>query len=110
MAHTIDMLTGQTNGTPPLRSRADYPAWHEVMTSQFADIRSRYETGHRDVIRDYGVVNVAEFFAVCTETFFDAPVPFKRQRPDLYSQLKTFYGQDPAVRFEHAPSKSRGLS
>ena len=106
MAHTIDMLSGQTNGTPPLRARDDYKEWHEVMTREFADIRRVYETGHRDVIRDYGVVNVAEFFAVCTETFFDAPVPFKKHRPELYSHLKRFYGQDPAVRFEHATKSS----
>ncbi|MBG81234.1 MAG: hypothetical protein CMJ39_11085 [Phycisphaerae bacterium] len=99
MAHTIDMLTGQTNGTPPLRDRNHYPLWHEVMTRNFQEIRKVYESGQRDVIRDYGVVNVAEFFAVCTETFFDAPVPFKKHRPELYAEFERFYGQDPAARF-----------
>ena len=102
MAHTIDMLTGQTNGTPPLRSKGDYPVWHEVMTDQFEEIRARYEAGHRDVIRDYGVVNVAEFFAVCTETFFDGPIEFSARRPKLYEQFRRFYGQDPAARFRRA--------
>jgi Mlc titration factor MtfA (ptsG expression regulator) len=99
MAHTIDMLTGQTNGTPPLRERDHYATWHEVMSSQFREVQRVYESGRRDVIRDYGVVNVAEFFAVCTETFFDNPVPFKKHRPELYAQLQLFYGQDPASRF-----------
>ena len=102
MAHTIDMLTGQTNGTPPLRERDHYQQWNDVMTRHFQDIRRAYETGHRDVIRDYGVVNVAEFFAVCTETFFDAPVQFKKHRPELYAEFERFYGQDPAARFEAA--------
>jgi len=100
MAHTIDMLSGQTNGTPPLRQREHYQEWNEVMSRHFNDIRGVYESGRRDVIRDYGVVNVAEFFAVCTETFFDAPVPFKEHRPELYEQFRQFYGQDPASRFE----------
>ena len=105
MAHTIDMLTGQTNGTPPLRERDHYKAWNDVMTSNFQSIRKAYESGHRDVIRDYGVVNVAEFFAVCTETFFDAPVPFKQHRPELYAEFSRFYGQDPAKRFKGVKKK-----
>lgn len=100
MAHTIDMLSGQTNGTPPLRARDHYQAWNDVMSRHFDDIRSRYDSGGRDVIRDYGVVNVAEFFAVCSETFFDAPIAFKQHRPELYAQFEQFYGQDPAERFE----------
>ena len=45
-------------------------------------------------------MNVAEFFAVCSETFFDAPIAFKQHRPELYAQFEQFYGQDPAERFE----------
>ena len=102
------MLSGQTNGTPSLRERDHYQIWNDVMSRQFADIRRVYESGNRDVIRDYGVVNVAEFFAVCTETFFDAPVPFRKHRPELYAQFQQFYGQDPAARFEAVSSQARG--
>ncbi|MCH2149930.1 MAG: zinc-dependent peptidase, partial [Phycisphaerales bacterium] len=51
--------------------------------------------GGRDVIRPYGVTNVAEFFAVTTETFFDAPVALHAQRPELYEAFRGFYGVDP---------------
>lgn len=97
-AHTLDMLTGMTNGTPPMRERDHYAAWHEVMTREFGEIRSIYERGGRDVVRPYGVTNVAEFFAVTTEVFFDAPSALVKARPDLYEQFSIFYGQDPVTR------------
>jgi Mlc titration factor MtfA (ptsG expression regulator) len=104
-AHTLDMLTGMTNGTPPMRERGHYARWHEVMTHQFSEIRNTYERGGRDVIRPYGVTNVAEFFAVTTEVFFDAPAALQTHRADLYDQFSLFYGQDPVQRF---PSASHG--
>ncbi len=94
-AHTLDMLTGMTNGTPPLRDRSHYGEWNSVMTREFEEIRAIYERGSRDVIREYGVTNVAEFFAVSTEVFIDAPSALKRCRPDLYDQFRRFYGLDP---------------
>jgi len=101
-AHTLDMLTGMTNGTPPMRERGQYARWHEVMTGQFNEIRGIYDRGGRDVIRPYGVTNVAEFFAVSTEVFFDAPAAMKTNRPELYDQLSVFYGQDPIQWFPDA--------
>jgi len=35
---------------------------------------------------------------VATETFFEKPVQLERDHPELYAQLKQFYGQDPARR------------
>lgn len=102
-AHTIDMQTGITNGTPPLQKREHYATWHEVMSRNFQEIRGIYERGGRDVIRDYGATNVAEFFAVTTEVFFDAPVHLKQHRPELYDQFSLCYGQDPASRFPGIP-------
>ena len=94
-AHTLDMMTGMTNGTPPMRDRHAYAQWHEVMTRNFNDVLETYRRGGRDVIRSYGVTNVAEFFAVTTETFFDAPVALHAQRPELYEAFRGFYGVDP---------------
>lgn len=94
-AHTLDMLTGMTNGTPPMRARTDYSSWHEVMTRNFQQVLDVYRRGGRDVIRSYGVTNVAEFFAVTTETFFDAPVALHAHRLDLYEAFSGLYGVDP---------------
>ena len=99
-AHTLDMQTGMTNGTPPMRSKDEYARWHELMTTQFAEILACYQRGGRDVVRAYGVTNVAEFFAVTTETFFDAPVALQSHRPALYDAFREFYGVDPVCWFD----------
>lgn len=99
LAHAIDMLSGMTNGTPPLREAADYQPWHAVMTKTFEEVRGRYARGQRDAIRPYGVTNVAEFFAVTTELFFDAPLILQKSHPEVYARYRTFWGQDPAARW-----------
>jgi Mlc titration factor MtfA (ptsG expression regulator) len=44
---------------------------------------------------DYGAKDRAEFFAVATEAFFEKPRQLKKKHPDLYDELKKFYGQNP---------------
>jgi Mlc titration factor MtfA (ptsG expression regulator) len=40
----------------------------------------------------------AEFFAVCSETFFTARATLQQQFPAVYDQLVLFYRQDPKRR------------
>jgi Mlc titration factor MtfA (ptsG expression regulator) len=98
LAHAADMMTGSTNGTPLLKGRDDYASWNDTMSRTFAALRQRYASGGRDVIRPYGLTNVAEFFAVTTECFFDAPIPFRKAHPKVYGHYTRFWGQDPASR------------
>ncbi|MBT4257526.1 MAG: hypothetical protein HOD87_15810, partial [Gammaproteobacteria bacterium] len=37
----------------------------------------------------------AEFFAVCTETFFEKPTELRRNHPELFEELEKFYGVNP---------------
>ncbi|MDP6479858.1 MAG: zinc-dependent peptidase [Phycisphaerales bacterium] len=98
LAHAVDMMAGTTNGTPLLKNRDDYASWNRTLSNTFADLRQRYASGGRDVIRPYGLTNVAEFFAVTTECFFDAPIPFQKAHPKVYEHYARFWGQDPAAR------------
>ncbi|HEX9610635.1 MAG TPA: zinc-dependent peptidase, partial [Gemmatimonadales bacterium] len=56
------------------------------------------EHGRRSVLDHYGAKNKAEFFAVATETFFEQPEQLQQRHPELYDELRRFYGQDPAER------------
>jgi Mlc titration factor MtfA (ptsG expression regulator) len=47
----------------------------------------------------YGATNEAEFFAVATESYFEKPRQMKKLLPDLYEELQSFYGGDPAATF-----------
>ena len=52
----------------------------------------------RTLLDAYGATNPAEFFAVCTEAFFEKARPLARKHPELYGLLRDYYGQDPAAR------------
>lgn len=97
-AHRLDMLNGITDGTPPLGSRAAEKRWAEVFTPAF----ERVKQGD-SLLRAYAATNVAEFFAVATEAFFNQPGDLIEHESSLYDELRGFYGQDPATRTTAAP-------
>jgi Mlc titration factor MtfA (ptsG expression regulator) len=95
-AHVLDRADGAFDGTPKLRAYSHYHAWASVMSEHFRKLQdgSRQE---RQVLDDYGGLNEAEFFAVATESFFEKPRQMREKTPDLYEELKRFYGWDPAT-------------
>jgi Mlc titration factor MtfA (ptsG expression regulator) len=89
------MLTGDADGMPPIADVDLAERWVAVCT----DVYERVVDGRGGrVLRSYAGVNPAEFFAVATEAFFDAPVPLRGEHPELYDVLGRYYGQDPASR------------
>jgi len=94
-AHKIDMHDGVLDGTPLLDSDADTETWVAVCTRHYDDVRFGAEGSF---LRPYAGTNVAEFFAVATETFFTRPLDLAERKPDLYDLFASFYNQDPASR------------
>lgn len=95
-AHRLDMLTGSADGTPPMSSVEQSERWVEVCTAAYQEVVAGRGGS---VLRSYAGVNPAEFFAVATEAFFDAPVALRRERPELYDVLAGYYRQDTAARW-----------
>ena len=98
-AHQLDFRDGWIDGTPPLKNRARYKQWQEVMTAEYSRLVEESERGKPKVLDEYGATNPAEFFAVATECFFEKPVQMQRRHPKLYEVLRNYFGQDPANRF-----------
>lgn len=94
-AHVLDRVDGDFDGTPELRQSKHYRPWAEVMTEHYLKLR-KGKKHQRKVLREYGATNEAEFFAVATESFFEKPEQMKKRTPDLYDELRRFYGFDPA--------------
>ena len=110
-AHKLDMLDGSADGTPPLHGRDEYRRWVGVCSREYHALRAQAKQGQRSFLDAYGATSEAEFFAVATEQFFDAPVALRRHHPDLYTVLEAFYRQDPATRVEARQTRrSRDLS
>jgi Mlc titration factor MtfA (ptsG expression regulator) len=97
-AHQLDMLDGMTDGTPPLGDDAARQRWVEVCTTAYDAVRAEGSP----VLRAYAGTNPAEFFAVATEVFFNRPLDVREHEPALYAELRAFYRQDPAERFERS--------
>lgn len=96
-AHALDMLDGAANGTPPLETKEQQEVWQRVMTREYNAHVFAVRHARRRFLDAYGATDPAEFFAVATEQFFESGYRFRRIHPELYAQLKRFYGLDPSV-------------
>lgn len=54
--------------------------------------------GGPQFLRDYAKSNIHEFWAVCVEHFFEAPIQFKEHLPELYNTMCIVLNQDMASR------------
>ncbi len=95
-AHKLDEENGVVDGLPILRESADYPEWARVLNDEFAELIRRVERRKNRVLDSYAATSPPEFFAVATETFFERATLMRERLPDLYAQLRKFYGVDPA--------------
>ncbi|MCX6318566.1 MAG: zinc-dependent peptidase [Bacteroidetes bacterium] len=92
MAHAVsfDVFLGQCDHHDhAFRSRLE--EFSEEGRPVFRAMRS----GMSHLLDDYGATNFDEFWAVCVETFFEAPDTFKSQMPDLYLSIAELLNQDP---------------
>jgi MtfA peptidase len=106
-AHKLDMLDGEADGVPPLKSKRDYEVWREVCEREYHHLVRRTDRGLESFLDDYGATHPAEFFAVATEYFFEKSNEMKRRRPKLYGVLQGFFRQDPAARSPEADGGRR---
>jgi Mlc titration factor MtfA (ptsG expression regulator) len=105
-AHKLDMLDGAVDGVPPLGDKAEYERWNRVCQSEYARLRELSDAGREGVLDPYGSTDEAEFFAVVTEAFFDAPIELAEEYPALYEVLSAFYRQDTAARQRRALARA----
>ncbi|MEN3353375.1 MAG: MtfA peptidase [Betaproteobacteria bacterium] len=97
-AHKLDMLNGEANGFPPLHPDMSRARWSDAFTTAYERFCQEVDSGYDVELDDYAAESPAEFFAVMSEAFFEAPVGVQRAYPAVYSQLSQFYRQDPAAR------------
>ncbi len=95
-AHKLDLLDGVFDGMPPLHREMRTGAWITAFQSAYDDLVRRLERGQETWLDPYAAEEPAEFFAVCTELFFDVPAEFRAEYPAVYAQLAAFFRQDPA--------------
>ena len=95
MAHKLDMLNGAADGFPPLHRRMKPHVWTTVFSGAWERLRAMHRHGEPLPIDPYGLENPAEFFAVVSEQFFEAPAALAEHLPDVHRELAAFYRQQP---------------
>lgn len=96
-AHQIDAEDFRTEGAPVMETKEQRKEWARVMQAEYERLLDDIEHEREHLIDEYGATNPAEFFAVCTETFFEKPHQLHKHHPELFAQFKTFFKQDPAT-------------
>ncbi len=96
-AHQLDQYNGIADGVPQLASRDDYARWAAVMGSHYEALVAACDdhSEPEPFLDPYGATDPAEFFAVASETFFEDPADLVKEHPELYEELKNYYGLDP---------------
>lgn len=97
-AHKLDMRNGAADGMPPLHRGMDAALWRTVLGEAYTGFCDAVDREKDTWLDPYAAEAPAEFFAVASEAFFEAPNELKRRYPDLYAQFALFYRQDPALR------------
>lgn len=93
-AHKLDMQNGEANGFPPLHVEMDRARWSQVFRSAYIQLQMMHTAGEPLPMDAYGLQSPAEFFAVASEVFFEAPAALRNSMPGLYQQLCLFYRLD----------------
>jgi MtfA peptidase len=97
-AHYLDHTVGGALTTTHSGDRtAALASWHEVLDREYQALCSAVDRGEETLIDPYGAEELAEFFAVATETFFELPRALNDHHPALYATLRDFYALDPAL-------------
>ncbi len=97
-AHKLDMRNGAVDGLPALHSGMSIEAWAEVFSAAYADFCRRVDADEDPEIDPYACESPAEFFAVLSEYFFEAPDVLFETYPAVYGQMRQYYRQDPLIR------------
>lgn len=96
-AHQLDFENREVDGVPALDTHGEYAAWGRIMSAEFDALRHAHAAEIPTLLDTYGATNPAEFFAVCTEAFFERPRALRSRHPALYAELRRFFRQDPAA-------------
>jgi hypothetical protein len=103
--HEIDFMDGSIDGIPPMEA-SKVSRWTEVLDGEFDAlytlVRNNKELGEYALFGEDAALDEAEFFAVATERFFGVPGELATRFPELYEELRGFYGLDTALLFQAA--------
>ena len=94
MAHKIDVLDGELDGTPPLPG-AWQRGWARDFQQAYDALAEAVDAERETAIDGYAAEAPEEFFAVVSEYHFSDPHLLRREMPKVAAHLERFYGPSP---------------
>ncbi|WP_372894885.1 zinc-dependent peptidase [Stieleria sp.] len=88
-AHLVDKADGSVDGMPPGASIATAGPWIQWIGEE---LKNKPHGRHH--IDQYAYTNEAEYFAVLSEYFFEAPDVLQSKAPQIYDMLQQMYRQN----------------
>lgn len=85
LAHILEIESNQS------RTSWSLDDWRRIAVRNRTKVRNQ---DHHDLFRDYGHNNLHECWAVCVEYFFERPIEFKKNFPELFLATKKVLRQD----------------
>lgn len=106
-SHKLDTLNGPADGLPPLHKEVRLKRWSHDFNEVYDTLQRQVAYHQHTALNPYASVSPAEFFAVVTEYFFEAPDLLYRHYPNIYRDLQGFYRQNALDRhaFGHSQEK-----
>lgn len=95
-AHKLDMENGSIDGLPLLPVGMSRREWADAFSAAYERFCAQVDADEETALDPYGSESPAEFFAVASEAFFETPCLLEEDFPQIYAQLRAFYGTDPA--------------
>ena len=92
LAHALWVENSIKNQESGFFDQGPLDRWNAAANEEIQRMRN----GNGRLFRSYAATDLAEFFAVAVEYFFEQPLAFKRLMPDLYSIMVDLLKQDPA--------------
>jgi len=96
-AHKLDMAGGNADGCPALPPGMSRKVWAKAFSAAYERLCRLDDAGIETTLDPYATDSPAEFFAVASEAFFEAPMSLRADFPAVYAQLAAFYGLDTAT-------------
>ena len=101
-AHLVDKQSGDVDGVPPGIPKETYDPWVRWVGREI-----RGDGKPKRHINDYAYTNEAEYFAVLSEYFFEAPEVLQKKDPKLYKMLQSIYRQNTRRLFKSRPRRRK---
>jgi Mlc titration factor MtfA (ptsG expression regulator) len=97
MAHALAYVNFVTKTEEDKRFIKEFRNFSKVARPVFQEMQK----GKKTLLGEYAAVNYHEFWAVSVEMFFENPVRFKHELPEVYAAMAVLLNQDPIEQIKH---------